>query len=618
MAHISVNNLTVKLTDPPLLENVSLQLEEDERVCLLGRNGTGKSTLMMMLAGAMAPDADVISRKPGLRVAYLPQEVPQNLTGRVFDIINSGHSENESQFASDDSEEEWKQHQQTERMVSMLNLDANAEVSLLSAGWKRRVLLAKGLVCNPHVLLLDEPTNHLDIASIDWLEKFLLRFDRTLLFVTHDRMFLRKLATRIIEIDRGSLFNWSCNYEAYLQRKENILETEEMQRGKFDKKLAQEEEWLSRSPKARRTRNEGRVRTLLKMREERRERRNDPGSVRLLIQQAERSGKLVIDAENVSFSYGDHPIVQDFSVTIVRGDKVGLIGPNGAGKTTLLKILLKELEVQTGTIRHGTNLEIAYFDQLREQLNEEETVVDNVGGGADRIVIDGKPRHIYGYLSDFLFDSERARSPVKILSGGERNRVLLAKLFTNPANVLVLDEPTNDLDAETLELLENLLVEYSGTVLLVSHDREFLNNVVTTTLALEGDGDVNEYVGGYDDWMRQRRQTQVETKEKRIQERKEQKTRTAQPNRLSYNQKRSLQTQHKELQQLPREIERLETEQAELHRQMADPAFFKQDRQQITQAQDRLTQVDRNIRKVYERWEALEVIFEEVDMNQVF
>ncbi|MGC9326940.1 MAG: ATP-binding cassette domain-containing protein, partial [Candidatus Hinthialibacter sp.] len=481
----------------------------------------------------------------------------------------------------------------------------------------RRVLLAKGLVCKPHVLLLDEPTNHLDIESIEWLEKFLQRFAGTLLFVTHDRLFLQKIAARIIEIDRGALLSWNCDYSTFLQRKEEALEIEENQRSKFDKKLAQEEEWLRRSPKARRTRNEGRVRALLKRRDEQRKRRSDPGRVRLLVQQAELSGDLVIHAENVGFSFGSKEIIKDFSVTIMRGDKVGVIGPNGVGKTTLLKILLQDLEPASGTVKHGVKLDIAYFDQLREQLNEDESVIQNVGGGADHVAVQGQSRHIFGYLKDFLFSPERARSPIKILSGGERSRVLMAKLFTQPANVLVFDEPTNDLDADTLELLENLLVEYSGTILLVSHDRMFLNNVATSTLAMEGNGRVSEYVGGYDDWLRQSKQDAKDIKEERIRKRSQTSAGADHPKRLSYNEKRQLQQKHKELQDLPDTIEALENEQGELHQKMMTPDFFKQNPDRIVEVQNRLAQIEDELQKAYQRWDDLDSLFQDIDLKQI-
>jgi len=617
MALISVNEVSVNFTDPPLLDGISFQLEENERVCLLGRNGAGKSTLMKMLVGVLSPDQGEISRTPGLRVAYLSQEVSQDISGSVFDIIDSGFDDLEQNHQDDGAHEDWKRHQQVDKVISQLKLDADTDISTLSAGWKRRVLLARGLAINPHILLLDEPTNHLDIESIDWMEKFLLRFSGTILFVTHDRMFLRKLATRIIEIDRGALFSWNCNYETYLQRKEESLEIEATQNFKLDKKLAQEEAWLVRGPKARRTRNEGRVRALLELRDERRSRREDVGNVQLAVQNYEKSGNLVIKAKNISFSYDDLNIVKDLSLTIMRGDKVGVIGPNGVGKTTLLKILLNQIESQSGNIRHGTKMEIAYFDQLRGQLRDDESVIDNVGLGSDQITFNGHTQHIIGYLRDFLFSPERARSPIRILSGGERNRVLLAKMFSKPANVLVLDEPTNDLDAETLELLESLLVEYAGTVLMVSHDRAFLNNVVTSTLAMEGEGEVNEYVGGYDDWLRQRKQAKQETKEKRLKERARTQEPPDKPKRLSYNEKRQFKLQFQELKELPLEIDKLEQAQNELHQQMSDPTFYKQSPDKITKSQESLDKLADDLHLAYQRWEELEKLLEDVDEKQL-
>jgi ABC transport system ATP-binding/permease protein len=617
MAVISARGITVRFTDPPLLDLVNFQLEEKDRVCLLGRNGAGKTTFMKILAQQYAPNSGEIAFKPGVRVAYLPQEVPQDLHGSVFSIVETGfHTDDLKQHALE-TNEEWQRHQMVSRVISQLDLNPEQEFSLLSAGWKRRVFLARGLVRNPHVLLLDEPTNHLDIESIDWLEKYLLRFEGAILFVTHDRIFLQKLATRIAEVDRGKIVTWDCDYQTYLQKKEEALEIEASQNHNMDKKIAQEEEWLSRSPKARRTRNEGRVRALKSLREQQRQRRSHAGNVRLLMQEAETSGDLVIEAKNLQYAYEGLPLVSDFSVTVMRGDKVGVIGPNGSGKTTLLKILLNELTPQAGSVRHGTKLEVAYFDQLREQLDEEESVFDNIGKGSDRIPINGVSRHVISYLHNFLFTPERARSPVKILSGGERNRLLLAKLFTKPANVLVLDEPTNDLDAETLELLENLLVEYKGTVLLVSHDRAFLNHVVTSTIAMDGKGRVEEFVGGYDDWLWQRKQEKNEIKQKRIENAKNENAAVEQPRRLSYNEKRKLQQEYKELTDLPATIEALESEQAILHENMADPNFFKIGADKVTQAKIRLDQIAQELHQAYNRWEELEHLFADIDLKQI-
>ncbi len=610
MALISVRDVTVRYTDPPLLDRVSFQLEEGERVCLLGRNGAGKSTFLKMLAEELEMPEGEMSKKPGLRTAYLPQEVSHQLNGSAYDVITGGFGETHPV----DPEEEWKRHQQIDIVLSQMQLNGEAEVSQLSAGWKRRVLLARGLVRNPHVLLLDEPTNHLDIDAIQWLEKFLIRFDGTILFVTHDRMFLQKAASRIAEIDRGSLYSWDCDYQTYLQRKEEALEVEAQHNAAMDKKLAQEEEWLRRSPKARRTRNEGRVRALQSLREKRRRRREQVGQVKMGLQQSETTGDLVIEAKEIWFSYDDRCIVKDFSTTIMRGDKIGIIGPNGSGKTTLLKLLLNELEPGQGSVRHGTKLEIAYFDQLRYTLKEDESVVNNVGQMSDHITINGKKRHIIGYLNDFLFTPERARAPVKILSGGERNRVLLAKLLTQPANVLVLDEPTNDLDMETLDLLENMLVEFEGTILLVSHDRAFLNNVVTSTMVLEGDGKVLEYVGGYDDYLRQRKNQELEKPSK---PKPKPKPKPDQSNRLSYHEKRELRQQYQELQELPSRIERLEQEQEELTQKMAETEFYKQATESIIQEQERLANIEEELAKTYQLWEELEEKFAEMDLKKI-
>jgi ATP-binding cassette subfamily F protein uup len=496
-------------------------------------------------------------------------------------------------------------HQEVDTIISRMTLEADADVANLSAGMKRRVLLARALAGNPDILLLDEPTNHLDVDAIRWLEEFLLRYRGTILFVTHDRALLRRLATRIIELDRGRLTSWSCDYETYLQRKEAALEAEARQRAEFDKKLAKEEVWIRTGIQARRTRNEGRVRALEKLRSVRTTRRDQPGEVRMEIQEADRSGRLVIEAKGVSFGYGEPdapPIIRDFSTMIMRGDRIGLIGPNGSGKTTLLRVLLGQLPPQSGTIRHGTNLEVAYFDQLHAQLDDEKSVRDNVSDGADVVEINGRRRHIIGYLEDFLFTREQAAGPVSRLSGGERNRLLLARLLTKPSNVLVMDEPTNDLDIETLELLEELLAEYPGTLLLVSHDREFLNNVVTSTLVLEGEGRVKEYAGGYDDWLRQRPPELAPEKAEPAKER----ARPAappkeRPRRLTY-------TEQRELESLPDRIEVLEAELSELHQAMADPAFYRQDSTEIVKTTTRAQSLERELAEAYRRWDVLETL----------
>lgn len=590
----------------------------------MGRNGTGKTTLLHLLHGDLEPDRGEVIRQQGLRIALLPQQVPRNLQGSVFDEVARGFGPKAdllaeyhhlaSRLATEPSVElqaelgriqhaleadgGWRMHQQIEAVLSRMSLQADADVATLSAGMKRRVLLAKAVVDNPDLLLLDEPTNHLDIDAIRWLEDFLCRFSGTLLFVTHDRALLRKVATRILELDRGRLMSWSCDYDAYLARKEAALEAEDRQNAEFDKKLAQEEVWIRTGIKARRTRNEGRVRSLEAMREVRRDRRERSGDVKMEIQEAERTGRLVIEAKNLDFSYGDRAIVRDFSSLVMRGDRIGLIGPNGSGKTTLIRLLLGELPPLAGIVRHGTNLEVAYFDQLHMQLDEERSVRDNICGGADFVMINGQRRHVIGYLEDFLFTREQAGNPVAKLSGGERNRLLLAQLFTKPSNVLVMDEPTNDLDLETLDLLEDLLGEYSGTLLLVSHDREFLNNVVTSTLVLEGDGRVQEYAGGYDDWLRQRPEEALPIA-KPAAARPESKPPAKTTRRLTYKEQR-------ELESLPERIEALESELGEIHQKMADPAFYRNDSAEIIRANQRLQLLQSEVAEAYRRWEELE------------
>jgi ATP-binding cassette subfamily F protein uup len=595
-----MQEVSVSFGGLPLLDHINLQIERGERVCLLGRNGTGKSTLMGLLYGELIPDEGEITRQQGLRLGLLPQEVPKGLCGTVSDIVAGGLDDSNAALFAPEDDAEWRKHQQVAKTISRLNLDPQAPFETLSAGLKRRVMLARGLVRDPDVLLLDEPTNHLDVEAIESMEEFLLRSGGTLLFVTHDRMFLQKLATRIVELDRGSLIDWSCDYENFQKRKQALLEAEAEQWVQFDKKLAREETWLRQGIKARRTRNEGRVRALEKMREARRTRRELTGSVRMRTQEAGRSGKLVVEAEAVSFGYiKETPVIRGLSTLIMRGDKVGIIGPNGSGKTTLLRLLLGELPPQEGRLRHGLHLEVAYFDQLRAQLEEDKSVLENVGEGNDVIVFNGRPRHILGYLQDFLFSPERARSPVRILSGGERNRLLLARLFTKPSNVLVMDEPTNDLDTETLELLEELLLDYPGALLLVSHDRTFLNNVVTSTLVLEGEGRVGEYVGGYDDWLRRRRPVAPVDTGKIATRTVTQRPRPERRQSLSYKEQR-------ELEALPPLIETLEAEQAKLYASLSDPSFYQRRGAEIAGAKVRLESLERELDDAYRRWEALE------------
>jgi ATP-binding cassette subfamily F protein uup len=594
MALVQITDLTIGFRGPPLLDSVSCGIEPRERIGLLGRNGAGKSTFMRLLAGELTPDHGQVTLSPGAKIAILPQEVPSDLAGTVGEVIRHGFATD-----SDDHHHDWQAEHRLERLTQEMELDVEKQVASLSAGMKRRVLLAQQLVVAPDLLLLDEPTNHLDIEAITWLEDFLKRWSGTYLFVTHDRAFLRNLATRILEIDRGKLFDWSCDYETFLVRKEAALAAEEKQNALFDKKLAQEEAWIRQGIKARRTRNEGRVRALKELRNVRADRRANVGKAKLNIQTGERSGAIVIRAEEISFAFGDNKIVNEFSTEIMRGDKVGLIGPNGAGKSTLLRLLLGKLEPQTGSVRLGTNLEIAYFDQLRGQLDEDKTVQDNVGEGSDQIEINGRSRHVLGYLQDFLFTPDRARTAVRFLSGGERNRVLLAKLFAKPANLLVLDEPTNDLDAETLELLEEQLVGFDGTLLMVSHDREFLNNVVTSTIAFEPGGP-REYVGGYDDWQRQTKaQSEAATAAAKVEAAKSASAPPAPKKKLSYKEQR-------ELAALPEKIEKLESAIREQHAAMAVDGYFKQPANVLAENQALLTSRESDLAAAYAKWEELE------------
>jgi ATP-binding cassette subfamily F protein uup len=598
MALIGLKDISMGFGGHPLLDHVSFQIECGERVCLLGRNGTGKSTLLRLIQGDIFPDAGEIVRQQGVRIAMLSQDVPQDLTGPIVDVVAGGMGADPSFPVS----EEAGLHHQVEKTLSRMSLSPQILFETLSAGLKRRVMLARALACDPDILLLDEPTNHLDIDAIGWIEEFLLRYGVTLLFVTHDRMFLQKLATRILEMDRGSLTNWSCGYHLFLERKQAALAAESGHWAEFDKKLGREEAWIRQGVKARRTRNEGRVRLLEKMREERRDRRERIGSVQLRAQEAGRSGKLVVEVDDVSCGYkSDAPVILDFSTVIQRGDKVGIIGPNGAGKTTLLRLLLGQLPPQKGVVRQGVRIETAYFDQLRAQLDENKTVAENVGEGNDTIQFNGRSQHIIGYLQDFLFSPERSRSPVRILSGGERNRLLLAKLFTRPSNVLVMDEPTNDLDTDTLELLEELLFDYPGTLLLVSHDRAFLNNVVTSTLVLEGWGCVGEYVGGYDDWLRQRKLPEPPAKKEKT---------SAGKSKPAHEPRRGLSfKQQRELEALPQQIDALESEQKRLYQVMSDPLFYQQQAgDEIARTQARLDGIDREIEAACLRWEELEAL----------
>ncbi len=627
MPLISLRNIQLSFGGPPLLDHLDLTLEPGDRACLLGRNGAGKSTLMQVIAGEIQPENGDRVLGQGVRIARLVQEVPERMEGRVFDLVADGlgavgelvkdyhRLSVQLQAGSDEAlltrlarvqheleaADGWSTEQRVETVISRLSLPGEAEFSQLSGGLKRRVLLARALVIEPDLLLLDEPTNHLDIDSIAWLEDFLLGYPGALLFVTHDRMFLQRLATRILELDRGRLRDWPGDYQNYLRRREEMLNAEAKEQARFDKRLAQEEVWIRQGIKARRTRNEGRVRALKSMREARRRRREQLGKANLQLHTGEQSGKLVAQAEDIAYSWDGHPIVRGFSTTIVRGDRIGVIGPNGVGKTTLLNLLLGRLRPEQGRVKLGTRLEIAYFDQMRSQLDEEKSVQDNVGEGSDQVEINGRKKHIIGYLQDFLFSPDRARTPVKALSGGERNRLLLARLFTRPANVLVLDEPTNDLDVETLELLEELLLDYSGTLLLVSHDRAFLNNVVTSCLVFEGEGRVAEYVGGYDDWLRQRapKPAAPAPKPAKPSQPKPAAAPKPRPAKLSYKDQR-------ELEALPARIEALEGEQEALHSAMAEPAFYQQGKAEIAAAKQRMEALETELSEAYRRWEILE------------
>ncbi|MGD2160689.1 MAG: ATP-binding cassette domain-containing protein [Gammaproteobacteria bacterium] len=628
MSIIRLRNISVSFGGPAILEKISMSIDAGERVCLLGRNGMGKSTLMKVIAGDIMPDTGEIERQQDLVTAKLDQQVDTGEGGSVFDVVAQGlgdtadllqayhhaihklatspgskaEAELENAQHAVEVADAWQLNQQVEAILSRMKLDGDARIESLSGGMKRRVLLARALVQRPGLLLLDEPTNHLDISAIAWLEEQLLAYNGALLFVTHDRAFLRKLATRIIDLDRGELKSYPGNYETFLRRKDEFLKAEAESNARFDKKLAQEEAWIRQGIKARRTRNEGRVRALHKLRNEHRQRRDLMGQASMKIAEAERSGKLVVEASDVGFSYQGMPLVEDFSTTILRGDRIGVIGPNGAGKTTLLNILLGKLAPQQGKVRTGTNLAVAYFDQMKVQLDEEASVIDNVSHGRERIDINGKSKHIIGYLQEFLFSPERARSPVKSLSGGERSRLLLARLFSQPANVLVLDEPTNDLDIETLELLEELLLEFSGTVLLVSHDREFLDNVVTSTLVFEGNGKVAEFVGGYDDWVRQREVDPFsETPLKNESVAKPQADRMKKPAKLSYRDQR-------ELEMLPAKIEALETQVEQLTIEMSKAEFFQQDKDIIVKTQQQLEAANAELEDCYQRWEELESV----------
>jgi ABC transport system ATP-binding/permease protein len=628
MALITLDHVSIAYGHLPLLNNIVLQVEARERVCVIGRNGTGKSTLLRIISGEQAPDLGFVHRQPGVRTALLVQDVALSADRPVFDVVADGlvelgdlvrayhHAAVEvaeqgtpalleklgSLQHKLEEQDGWRLEQRVEMVLARLELPPEAIVNTLSGGWCRRVLLAQALVAQPDLLLLDEPTNHLDIEAITWLENFLDEYAGAVVFVTHDRTFLQRLATRIVELDRGQLTSWPGDYATFLHKKEEWLANESLRHEKFDKRLAEEEAWLRQGVKARRTRNEGRVRALMAMREERAARRAQMGTVRLRLELADPSGRTVFEAERVSKSFNEKPVVHDFSARIMRSDRIGLIGPNGVGKTTLLRLLLGELPPDSGTIRRGANVQVAYYDQQREQLDPERTVFDTVGDGSEIVTVNGQSRHVNGYLQDFLFPPERTRSPVKALSGGERNRLMLARMFTRSANVLVLDEPTNDLDLETLELLEEQLLEFPGTLLLVSHDRAFLDNAVTSTLVFEGNAQVREYVGGYEDWLRQK--TIPAVKEKTPQLRCTTPLTGATPadmaaplrKRLSYIEQR-------EFDRLPKHIEALEAEQKRLNTAAAHMDFYKETAENITQVLTRLEELQRELLDAYALWD---------------
>ena len=629
MALISLQEISLAFGGPLVFDKLTLHVEFGQRVALLGRNGSGKSTLMKVITGQIEINSGEIISQKGTRVSYLPQEVPNDIQGTVFDVVFAGlggrakllsdyhhvthrlHSEHTPALMRElgrlqeelNHTDGWDLNNEVEDVLSQMKLDGESQFETLSSGQKRRALLAKALVIKPEILLLDEPTNHLDIDTINWLEGFLKSYPYTLFFVTHDRMFMTHIATHIIELDRGKTFSWSCDYQTFLERKQVALDIEEAQRSQFDRKLAEEEAWIRKGVKARRTRNEGRVKALERLREEKRAQRDLAGKVRMSVQESDISGRQVIKAMHLGFSYGDRCIVRDFSIQIMRGDKIGVIGANGSGKTTLLRILTGALPADKGTIKRGTNLEIAYYDQLREQLDDEKTIIENVVQGAgDTVMINGKPRHVIGYLQDFLFTPERARTPVKVISGGERNRLFLARLFTKPSNFLIMDEPTNDLDLETQELLEELLMEYSGTVVLVSHDRAFLNNVVTSTIVLEGKGEIYSYPGGYDDWLAQRAAAAPQAKAQLTDAKPRDKAvQSAKPRKLSF-------AEQKELDNLPGKIQELEAEQEELCAVLEDAAVYKSNPEKIARSQIRVIAVMDELLKAYEHWEYLEGI----------
>ncbi len=624
---ISIDNISLAFGADLLLDKVKLHIREHERVCLIGRNGAGKSSLFQIIEGTLKPDAGTVYRDPGFRLARLPQELPQHITATVYEFVAEGladlgrlitryhdlirHLEENPQKADllalehlqkeMDAKNAWSFEQRIETILTRFSLPQNRPVAELSGGWQRRAALARALVVDPQLLLLDEPTNHLDIEMIQWLENELLSSGVSLLFITHDRALLQRLATRIIELDRGQLTSWPGDYQNFLRRKKEMLHAEAQQQAEFDKKLAQEEQWIRQGIKARRTRNEGRVRALKRLRLERSKRREVQAKASFDINEAQRSGQLVIEAKHVTHHFDEIAVIKDFSLRIMRGDRIGLIGPNGAGKSTLLNILLGNLKPDQGQVIQGTHVKVAYFDQLRKTLDLEKSVMENVIQSSDFVEINGKKIHIIGYLSNFLFSPQRARTPVKLISGGECNRLLLARLFSQPANLLVMDEPTNDLDLESLELLEELLSSYKGTLLLVSHDRAFLDNVVTSTLVFEGGGQIKEFIGGYQDWLEQSHSTvSVSSTKKESAPSKKSGLEKKQPiKKLSYKEQR-------ELVDLPKQIENLEKKHSELLRYTSETDFYQQDSEKIAQSMKALAQLAQDLEEAYQRWETLE------------
>ncbi len=586
MALISINDISIAFGAPALLERARLQIKSGERVCLLGRNGAGKSTLLKIIAGELSPDTGDVSVQRGLRIALQGQDIPDGLGSTIRDVVSENIPESPTGPPI------------VEVILSRMNLDGEAGFTPLSVGMKRRTLLARALATQPDLLLLDEPTNHLDIDAILWLEEFLLKRNGALCFITHDRALTKRLATRIIEIELSGLNSWDCDYSTYLRRRKARQEADANQAEQFARKLSEEETWIRQEIQARQTRNQGRVRALKRMREERRQRRERTDEAQIRLQQAEKTSRHVIEADGLTFGYDDTPVVQDFSTVTMRGAKVGFIGPNGCGKTTLLRLLLGDLQAQSGKLKHGLRLQVAYFDQVRAQLDDTKTVFDSIANGSDRVTVDGKTKHVFAYLQDFLFPAARSQSLVQVLSGGERNRLLLAKLFATPANVLVLDEPTNDLDAETLEVLESALVNFTGTVLVVSHDRTFLDNVVTSTIAFDDQNGITEYVGGYTEYLRQRPEIKLPSEPAPKPER-------AEPPRVK--DRKLTNRERAELEALPDRIDALEAEKNQLHKTLSDPAVY-QSGDDIPSMKSRLDAIDVELEEAFVRWETLDTI----------